>query len=56
MIKVGSTVKVPKFHIDTGIVTSVYPIEGYIGVTGKTCGGFTEYRNMAFPSEEVMPV
>ena len=53
MLKIGDKVKLPRFHIDNAVITSVYPIEGYYGVTGKTAGGFTEYRNSSFPSEEV---
>ena len=55
MMQIGSNVKVPKYHIDSAVITSVYPVEGFYGVTGETSpSGGIIYRNMSFPSEDVM--
>ena len=54
MLPIGTKVKLPKYHIDIAEITTVYEIDGYYGITGKTSPGGYLYQNKSFPSEEVL--
>lgn len=50
----GFPVAVPRFHIEYGEITDTsFVRDGYVGITGKTTGGFQEYRNMHFHFSEL---